>query len=117
MGDDDPSRGSVVPSYPPPSPLMAPPPSQPISLLFALGAALAAFLGYCLAAAILALLSFGFGLWAWLQLRAQIRAEQQWALDAKTWYGGLAASKGRSAGAGTGTGTATTGKPDQPSPH
>jgi hypothetical protein len=60
---------------------MALPPPQPISIGLALAAAIAGFLGYCLAAAILALLSFIFGLWALLQIRAQIRAIDLWAQE------------------------------------
>jgi hypothetical protein len=109
MGDE-PSRGSVVPSYPPPSPIVAPPPPQPISVGLALVAAIAGFLGYCLAAAILALLSFIFGLWALFQLRAQIRAVQAWAKEVADG----AVSRTRSGSTGTGPVTDKPGRPDEP---
>jgi len=53
--------GSGAGSYPPPSPIISPP--RALSLVFAAGAAIAGFLGFCLWAAILALLSLIFNLW------------------------------------------------------
>jgi hypothetical protein len=66
-GDDD-DKGAGVGSYPPPSPISGP---RALSLVFAAAAAIAAFLGYCTAAGVLALLSLAFNVWDLFQTRGR----------------------------------------------
>jgi hypothetical protein len=69
MGTLDDNRGVGVGPYPPPKPS----PPRALSFVFAAGAAVAAFLGYCDAAGGLALLSLATNLWDFYQSRGPSR--------------------------------------------
>jgi hypothetical protein len=92
MADTKTNPPPGIDGWPPPTAIpILPPPPRAFSMVFAAGAVVAGFLGYCMAAAILALLSLIFNLWDFYQRR------------------GTGRPRGGATGGGSGTGYSGTG--------